>query len=105
MNIEVIERWEGVYLTTSNRRTRIELNLAVSVSGQASPIFQTMPTAQSRMPLPRMPVAISSRVDLKGEQSADVEKLLYDDARSQVEERLARQLINLPACRSTGARP
>ncbi len=105
MNIEVVERWEGVYLTTSNRRTRIVLNISLNVNGQAAPIFQTMPSAQSRVPLPRLPVSISSRVDLKGEQSAEVEQLLYDDARSQVEERLARQLINLPGCRPAAARP
>jgi hypothetical protein len=35
---------------------------------------------------------------MSGERTEEVEKLLYDDARGQIDERLAYSLRNMPEC-------
>jgi hypothetical protein len=98
VTLEIEEVQEGTYLSTANRQTRIELRLALWASDQQTPIFKTTPTARSRVPLPKLPVYISNRLASSGDRSAEVERLLYDDARGQIDEKLSRQLSNMPAC-------
>jgi hypothetical protein len=106
-SIIVSEKLEGDYLSSANRLTRIEVRLTVTKSGQAAPVFQTMPTARSSSPLPKLPLYLSNRLAMSGERTEEVEKLLYDDARGQVDERLAHSLRNMPECpalRASGGR-
>jgi hypothetical protein len=95
MNIKELR--EGTYLSSANRPTRIEVRLILTAAARSSPVFQTMPAAHSRASLPKLPALMSSRV-ATGEQSAEIERLLYDDARGQIDEKVARQLSIMPAC-------
>jgi hypothetical protein len=97
-NIKVSETLEGNYLSSSNRLTRIEVRLTVTRAGQAKPIFQTTPAASSSVPLPKLPLFLSTRLAMPGERTEEVEKLLRDDARGQIDERLAQSLSNMPEC-------
>ena len=85
-SIFISEKLEGNYLSSANRLTRIEVRLTVTRVGQALPIFQTMPTARSTVPLPKLPLYVSNRLAMSGERTEEVEKLLYDDARGQIDE-------------------
>jgi hypothetical protein len=101
--IAVSEKLEGTYLSSTNRLTRIEVRLAIVRAGQALPIFQTMPTARSAVPLPKLPLYLSNRLAMTGERTEEVEKMLHDDARGQIDERLAHSLSNMPRCQASGA--
>ena len=54
-SIDVSEQQEGSYLSSANRLTRIEARLTLTSSGQTMPIWQTIPTARSTVPLPNCP--------------------------------------------------
>ena len=99
-SIIVSEKFEGTYLSSANRLTRIEVALKVKRVGQPIPIFQTMPKARSTVPLPKLPLSLSNRLAMTGERTEELEKLLHDDARGQINERLARSLSNMPDCPS-----
>jgi hypothetical protein len=99
-SINISEKLEGTYLSSANRLTRIEVRLTVTRADQALPIFQTMPTARSTVPLPKLPLYVSNRLALNGERTEEVEKLLHSDARGQIDERLAHSLGNMPPCPS-----
>jgi hypothetical protein len=103
-SLDVTELREGSYLSSANRLTRIEVRLVLTATDRPGPIFQTSPTARSRVPLPKLPVYLSSRVAASGEASEEIERLLYDDARRQLDEKLAYQLSNMPACATAGPR-
>ncbi len=47
-----------------------------------------MPTARSTVPLPKLPAYVSNRLAISPERSDEVEKLLYDDARGQIDEQV-----------------
>ena len=99
-NINVSETLEGNYLSSSNRLTRIEVRLTITRAGQAKPIFQTtcLLLREAPMPLPKLPLFLSTRLAMPGERTEEVEKLLRDDARGQIDERLAQSLSNMPEC-------
>jgi hypothetical protein len=50
------------------------------------------------VPLPKLPAYLSGRVAISQERSAEMEKLLYDDARLQIHDKVARALTNMPDC-------
>ena len=60
MRLEVSERREGNYLSTENRLTRIEARLTLTSSSKL--VWQTIPTARTNVPLPDLPVYLSSRL-------------------------------------------
>jgi hypothetical protein len=93
--IVVSESLEGNYLSSANRLTRIEVRLTLTSADKRTLVFQTTPTARSTVPLPKLPVYLSSRVAMPGERSKEIEKLLYDDARGQIDSKLAHSLANM----------
>ena len=90
--------WKGNYLSSANRLTRIEVRSDGHDIDQRQPVFQTIPTARSTVPLPKLPVYLSSRLAMSGERSTELERLLYNDARGQIDGKLAHSLGNMPAC-------
>ena len=60
MRLDVSERQEGNYLSSQNRLTRIEAELTLTSRGEV--IWQTKPTARSKVPLPNLPAYLASRV-------------------------------------------
>ncbi len=101
--IMVSEKLEGNYLSSANRLTRIEVRLTVTSANQEHPIFQTKPTAFSKVPLPKLPMYLSNRLAMSGERTDELEKLLYDDARGEIDARLAHSLGNMPKCPTSSA--
>jgi hypothetical protein len=96
MRLEVSERREGNYLSTENRLTRIEARLTLSTSRKL--VWQTIPTARTIVPLPNLPVYLSSRLAAQPERSQECERLLYENARGQIDEKFGYALSNMPAC-------
>jgi hypothetical protein len=101
--IVVSEKLEGNYLSSTNRLTRIEVWLSVTAAADGSPIFETKPTARSTVPLPKLPMYLSNRLALSGERTEELEKLLYDDARGQIDGKLAHSLRNMRECPASAA--
>ncbi len=96
MRLEVSERREGNYLSTENRLTRIEARLSLTSSRKL--VWQTIPTARTTVPLPNLPVFLSSRLASRSERTDECEHLLYENARGQIDEKFGYALSNLPAC-------
>ena len=97
-SIIVSEKYDGTYLSSPNRLTRIEVRLTVTRARQVPPVFQTMPSARSTGSLSKLPLSLSNRMAMTGERTEEIEKLLRDDAREQIDERLAHSLSNMPPC-------
>jgi hypothetical protein len=96
LELSVTERLEGSYLTTENRLTRIEVRL--TISSQTGFHWQTKPTARTSVPLPGLPAYLSSRLAANRERSEEIERRFYENARSQIAEKLVQALGNMPRC-------
>ncbi len=96
MRLTIREQQEGRYVSSANRLCRIEAHLTLLAGDQVS--WQAIPTARSTVPLPRLPADVSSRVALTPERSAEFERMLYDDARGQIDEKFDYALRNMPVC-------
>jgi hypothetical protein len=94
MRLEVSERREGNYMSTENRLTRIEARLTLTSSSKL--VWQTLPTARSTDSLRNLPVYLSSRLAANPARSEECERLLYDNARGQIDEKFGYALGNLP---------
>jgi hypothetical protein len=94
--VEVNERHEGSYLTSENRLTRIDARLVLRHRDR--PIWETRPTARTPVPLPKLPAYLSGHLALSIRRNPEFEKLLYDHARTSIEEKLAFALDHMPAC-------
>jgi hypothetical protein len=94
--LEISEALEGSYLSSANRLTRIEARLKLTSRDDWS--WQTNPIARSQVPLPKLPAYLANRVAISPERSAEFERLLYDNARSQIDEKMSQALANMPAC-------
>jgi hypothetical protein len=96
LRVEVSERREGNYLSTENRLTRIESHLKLTAGPRI--VWETMPSARSSVPLPGLPAYQVTRAELKRERSEELERLLYQDARGQIEAKFSQALGSMPAC-------
>ncbi|MDG3005673.1 hypothetical protein [Paludisphaera mucosa] len=90
------ESQEGTYLGTQNRLSRIEVQLALHDRGRE--IFKTTPHARTIVPVPGLPSYLAGRLALSQDRVDEAEKMLYDDAFSQVRDKFQHSLANLPAC-------
>jgi hypothetical protein len=97
MTIEVSERFEDNYLSSENRLTRIEVQLILTGSSSHQVVWRTKPTARTTVPLPRLPVGVSGRAAASA-RSAVFERLLYDNARGQIDEKIAQNLGHIREC-------
>jgi len=98
LSLDVSERLEGSYLSSPNRLTRIEARLSVTASGPSDWHWRTNPTALSTVPLPNLPAYLSSRLAMSRERSDEMERLLYDNARAQIQDKFSHALNNMPVC-------
>jgi hypothetical protein len=94
--LDVTEVQDGEYLSSQNRLTRIESVLTLTSRGEV--VFRTAPTARSQVPLPNLPVYLASRAAASPERSAEFERLLYNSARDQIDEKFRIALENMPPC-------
>jgi hypothetical protein len=96
LRLEVSEQLEGNYLSTENRLTLIEARLTLTSPG--TQIWRTTPRARSTVPLPKLPAYQSSRLAVRRDRSEELERLLYDDARGQIDAKFGYALSQMPAC-------
>jgi hypothetical protein len=101
LSLEVSEQFEGNYLSSANRLTRINATVRLLARGES--IWHTTPTARSTVPLPKLPAYLSTRLAISRERSEEFERLLYENARGQIQERLALNLSSMPEVRAAAA--
>jgi hypothetical protein len=94
--LEVNEHLEGNYMASENRLTRIEASL--TLYRQGNQIWKTTPAARTMVPLPSLPAYLSTRVALSPARMEEFEGLLYDNARSLIDEKFAFALSHMPGC-------
>lgn len=97
----ILERFEAAYLSTQNRTSRIEAKLSLHERGRE--IWTTAPNAHTRVPVPNMASYLAGRLALSQNRGDEAEKVLYDDAFSQIFQRFQHGLLILPACRARDA--
>ncbi|WP_165074513.1 paraquat-inducible protein A [Paludisphaera rhizosphaerae] len=90
----VRERHEGTYLGTQNRLSRIEARLSLTDRGRE--IWMTAPNARTIVPVPNLPSYLAGRLALSQDRVEEAEKLLHDNAFSQIRDRFQLSLKNLP---------
>ncbi len=95
-SLEVNEQLEGNYMASENRLTRIDTHLKLIKNGVE--IWTTTPTARTKVPLPNLPGFFSARVALSPARIEEFERLLYDNARSQIDEKFTFALNHMPEC-------
>ena len=94
--VELNEKLEGNYMSTDNRLTRIDAHLILSFQGRE--MWQTTPTARTMVPLPNLPAYQSTRAALSRERSDELEQLLYENARTLIDEKFSFAVQSMPAC-------
>lgn len=93
---QVRETYEGSYLETQNRLTRIVTTLALSGPGVEG--WKTTPSVRTIVPVRGMPSYLASRLALSLDRMDEAERILYEDAFAQIRDRFRGGLANLPAC-------
>jgi hypothetical protein len=96
LSLEVSEQQEGNYMASENRPTRIDARLKLFKSGIE--IWNSTFKARTRVPLPNLPGYFSARVALSPARIEEFERLLYEDARGQIDEKLTLALPQIPEC-------
>ena len=99
VDLDVQEFQEGSYLSSQNRLTLIQVMLTITSRGNR--IWQTTPRARSHVPVPGLPAHLASRVAM--ERSEEFERLLYKNARDQLDQKFSMALVNMPVCPSLAA--
>ncbi|OJW18725.1 MAG: hypothetical protein BGO49_23695 [Planctomycetales bacterium 71-10] len=92
---EIRETYEGSYLETQNRLTRIVATLMLSGPGVAA--WKTAPSARTVVPVRGMPSYLASRLALSLDRVDEAERILYEDAFAQIRDKFRGGLANLPA--------
>lgn len=90
----VRERFEGTYLGTQNRLSRIETRLSLTDRGHE--IWMTAPNARTIVPIPNLPSYLAGRLALSQDRADDAEKMLHDNAFAQIRDRFQLGLKNIP---------
>ncbi len=96
LRLEISERLEGNYMMSQNRLTKIEARLKLSTVNRL--VWQTVPSARTIVPLPNLPVYLSGKLASSTERTDECERLLYDNARAQIDEKFGYALSNMPGC-------
>ena len=89
-------RWDANYLSSENRLTRIEARL--SLTSRVKSVWQTMPTALTTVPMPGLPAYLARSVAASPARREEFERLLYDNARGQIDGKFSQALSNMPPC-------
>ena len=92
--ITIKERREGAYYQSANRLSYLQSQLEF-LRGDRRLMLQTA-NAQSAVPLPGLATFVANRVALGTQRSAEFERMLYENARSALLERLGLSFKSLP---------
>lgn len=90
------ETYEGTYLGTQNRLTRIDA--ALVLSGPGGETWRTSPNARTVVPVPGMPSYLADRLALGQDRVDEADRILYEDAFARIREKFRGGLAGLPAC-------
>jgi hypothetical protein len=96
LRMDVSERLEGGYLASENRVTQIQVHLALLARGVEK--WQSIPTARTTVPLPNLPLYLASRLAANPARSEEMEHLLYNDARNQIDTKVSQTIRNIRPC-------
>jgi hypothetical protein len=96
ITFDVVEHQDETYLQSPNRVSRIDGKLALARGGSA--FWHDAPGAHTQVPLPGLPAYQASRMAVSAHRSPDFERLLYDNARAGLAERIGIALRNVPEC-------
>lgn len=96
MRLQVSEHREGNYLSSQNRLTRIVSHLTLTSGGRV--VWETMPSARTTVPMPGLPAYLSSRLAVSPARSDEFERLLYENARGQIDGKFLQALSQMPPC-------
>ncbi len=61
-------------------------------------VWQTIPTARTIVPMPGLPAYLANRVAVSPERSDEFERLLYENARGQIDGKFRQALSHMPPC-------
>ncbi|CAN5871400.1 hypothetical protein BH23PLA1_BH23PLA1_11240 [soil metagenome] len=102
LTIDVIkERWGPGYLQSAHRSTQIEIGVSLRHRDDPEPVWRDYIAARTRSS-PRAPEATQAiRLGLGVRRNPTIERLLYDDARDDLLEKLLTKLRSLPSCQPT----
>ena len=92
--IEVTERQDGRYYQSSNRLSILQARLEF-LRGDERLVLRTANT-QSAVPLPGLASLVANRAALSTQRSNEFERMLYDNARNALIDRLALTFKSLP---------
>jgi hypothetical protein len=93
--LDVSERFEGNYLLTENRLTRIEVRLELTSRGDL--IWHTTPRVTTKVPLPKLTAIQARTLAASIKRAQESEQILYENARGQIDARFEIALGNIPA--------
>ncbi|MFO0909327.1 MAG: hypothetical protein U0794_13410 [Isosphaeraceae bacterium] len=99
ITFEVNEQMDDTYFQSPNRLSSIVGKIAF-LQGSIS-LWNDTPLARTSVPLPRLPAYQASRVAVSDRRSPDFERLLYENARSNLLDRVTSGVRNLPRCPSS----
>jgi hypothetical protein len=98
LTVEVRERQEDTYLQSFNRLSQLESTVTLSVQGQK--VWHETHNARTQIPMPGLSAYQASRLAVGSHRSPDFERLLYENARGNLIDRLGANVRNLPARRT-----
>jgi hypothetical protein len=94
LSLELKEQHVDSYMSSENRLTRIDADLRLLHHSRG--FWQTTPTVRTTVPLPKLPAYLSTRLALGHDRIDEFERMLYDDARTQIDGRIALSLDHMP---------
>ncbi len=94
LSLAIRESFEGTYLQTQNRLTRIDA--ALTLTGPGGELWRTVPNARSGLDTHGASSFTVSRLALTDGRSDEAERLLYEDAFSRIRDKILNALSNLP---------
>lgn len=96
LRVDIAEKFVDTYMMSQNRLTRIEGRLNLTTADR--PVWQTAPTAVTQVPLPGLPVYLSNKLAATTERTDEAERIFYENARKQIDEKFGFALSNMPVC-------
>jgi hypothetical protein len=102
MRLDVDETQDGQYLSSPNRLTLIHAELTLTSGDEV--IWRSTPQVRSAVPLPKLPAYLSRKIAVGSERSDEFERMLYKNARDQIDQKFQLALSSLPPWASVTGR-
>jgi hypothetical protein len=103
VSFEVNEQHDDTYFQSPNRVSLIDTRFAIARKDASSAHWQERPRARTAIPVPGLPAYQASRMAVSAHRSQEFERVLYENARTNLLDRLHTLFRNLPPCPSSTA--